>query len=891
MKPGKTPQAQAQAQAQPVVKRPRGRPRKLRNNTVDTAILLSDSDREDGDAADKQVPQKDKKRPWTKVESPAQSPALKRPVSSRASAVPPPAAASAAQAELDRLLQHLESEKTMRADAEAVKADLQKRLEEKDASWVAEMAAQTTPLQLQLQRIAKEKRDSDAVCKILEARLQEALDKEQDHQASLIEPQPAAPNNNKEEVEVRIREKDALISNQAAEVERLKGVEVARTKELAGANQKATALTETLKALTVRHGAATKMIQEHETRIQHLTHALSKSMNFPATAGEARTAVTNTLAQANMRIAQAEHQIKDAREKVADLQRKLVASTEERVTLEKKLTETEGKLGETEVQLAQAKKPVVTVTEAVGAAKGQAPGPEQTAPSQAQVIIHNLRHGQSIMVEERKASLLEIKHLQDTVAGLEKEKLQWTAANHENSPLLQQLGEQKAQVSALQRCKKEWEEASTVGAREMASLRQRLEGNTKEIDALQRERARLTGVLAATRNELMLIGGNQEAQAKTMATVQQERDDLVRKHQSVVDQHAALRAEISQAGPSLAAKNEEVRALKDKMEKGKVAFTADIQALVVKLRDKVQQLALRDSDARGLQRTVDVLRLDVARQESETNTVKEQLLQRNARIVHNDQTIAEQQTQIQDLQKAVSTLSAEKTKLNDDLAAETDNLHQSERRLTQLTADNENLKISTSTRAQETEILRKELSIVKVENDNLKKEVATGAAEIHTLKAQLASPSDTTTTLTEQPSCTPASKDDEETDTPHPTVTDLLAAKTLSDQTITALQTEVQHLTTQLSNATTTPTDVEDLQARITQLAEANSSLEKDRQEQAAEADTLRSRLAEVKDETEALEEDLRKRDGCLERMRGFVNSLPKWMESTMGKPGAGGSS
>ena len=881
MKPGKT----TQAQAQPVVKRPRGRPRKPRNNTVDTAILLSDSDGEDDDAANKQVSQKDKKRSWSKVESPTPSPALKRPASSRASALPPPAAASAAQAESDRLQQQLDSEKTMRADAEAVKANLQKRLDEKDASWAAEMAAQTMPLQLQLQRIAKEKRDLDARCKILEARLQKALDKDQEHQASVLEPQPAAPNN-KEEVEAQIREKDTLISNQAAEVERLKGAEVARTKELTEANQKATALSETLKGLTARHDAATKLIQEHETRIQHLTHALSTTMNFPTASGEARATVNNTLAQANMRIAQAERQVKDAREMAADLQSKLAASAEERAMMEKRLAATEGKLAETEGQLARLTKPVVAVKEVVGVARSQAPGNEQTVPTQAQVIIHNLRHGQSIMAEERKASLLEIKRLQDIVAELEKEKLQWTAAGDEKSALLEQLDEQKAQVLALQSCKQKWEETSRVVAGEMATLRQRCDEKTKEAGALQRERARLTGVLAG----YMLTQRDREARDQAMATAQQERDDLAQKHQSTVDQLSALRAEISQIGPSLAAKNEEVRALKDKMEKGKVAFTADIQALVVKLREKTQQLALKDSNAWALQRSLDILRVAVAKLESETNTLKEQLLQRTALIAHNDQTMAEQQKQIQDLQKAVSILTAEKTKLNDDLTAETDKLHQIEHRLTQLAANNENLKVSTSTRAQETEILRKELSIVKAENDKLNKEIATGAAEIHTLEAQLASAPDTTTSPTSLPSCTPAPNDDNKTDTPPPTITDLLAAKALADQTITTLQTEIQNLTTQLSNTTTAaPTDdVEALQARITQLTEANSSLEREGQAQAAEADKLRARLAEVKDETEALEEDLRKRDGCLERMRGFVNSLPKWMESTISKSGSG---
>ncbi len=44
----------------------------------------------------------------------------------------------------------------------------------------------------------------------------------------------------------------------------------------------------------------------------------------------------------------------------------------------------------------------------------------------------------------------------------------------------------------------------------------------------------------------------------------------------------------------------------------------------------------------------------------------------------------------------------------------------------------------------------------------------------------------------------------------------------------------------------------------------------------------LKAQLEEVQYETEVLEENLRKRDDCLERMKAFVSSLPRWMESTL---------
>ena len=897
MKAGKA----TEAEAQPVAKRPRGRPRKPRNNTADTAILLSDSDREDEDAADKQVPQKDKKRPWTKVESPAPSPALKRAVSTRASALPPPAAVSAAQTEIDRLQQQLASEKSMRADAEAAKADLQKILEEKDASWAAEMAAQTMPLQLQLQRTAKEKRDLDARCTTLEARLQEALDKDQQRQTSVIEPQPTAPN--KEEVEAELREKDAVISNQAAEVERLKGVEVARTKDLSEACQKVKTLTETQKGLTARHGAATKLIQEHETRIQHLTHALSTTMNFPTSAGEARTTVNNTLAQANMRIALAERQAKGAREMAADLQRKLVASTEERATLEKRLAATEGKLAEAEGHLMRAKQPMVAGNKAVGSVITQAPGHEQTAPTQAQVIIHNLRHGQSIMAEERKASLLEIKRLQDLVAGLEKEKLQGTAANDEKNLLLQQLDEAKAQVSALQSCKQKWEEASKTVAGEMASLRQRCDEKTKQVEELKHDKERHMAAVAHFRNQHRLALQGCEARDQALASAQQEKDDLAQKHQSAVDQLSALRAEIAQAGPSLAAKSEEVRALKEKMEKGKVAFAADIQRMVIKLRDKAQQLDAKDREVRGLQMTVDNLRDVLTKLESGSTACMTKLSQRNAEVSQYQQAMAQQQTQIHSLQQAVAALTAERTRLNHELAAGRDKLDQTDSQFAQVLAD----KASRVTKEDELEMLRNQLSIAEAEIEHLKKEIAARVAETDTLKTQLASPPDTTTTPPED-SHTPTSKNTDnpnEADTPPPTLASLLADKAAYLQTITDLQARIQELTAQPPTTTTTAPDadadadadatsstptntstsppddqssdiesVESLQARIAQLTRTNSSLERERDEQAEEAEALKARVVRVEEHTAALREKLGRREGCLERVRGYVSAL-----------------
>ncbi|KAL2115200.1 hypothetical protein VTJ04DRAFT_10863 [Mycothermus thermophilus] len=64
---------------QPVVKRPRGRPRKPRNNTIETAIVLSDSDDDDARSTPAPAPSGlAQKRPQNNIESPAKAPASKR---------------------------------------------------------------------------------------------------------------------------------------------------------------------------------------------------------------------------------------------------------------------------------------------------------------------------------------------------------------------------------------------------------------------------------------------------------------------------------------------------------------------------------------------------------------------------------------------------------------------------------------------------------------------------------------------------------------------------------------------------------------------------------------------------------------------------------------------
>jgi hypothetical protein len=59
-----------------------------------------------------------------------------------------------------------------------------------------------------------------------------------------------------------------------------------------------------------RHSATTKMIQEHENRIQHLTQALTEAKKLPA-ATDGTHATAQKSHETEERLAQAEHQNAD----------------------------------------------------------------------------------------------------------------------------------------------------------------------------------------------------------------------------------------------------------------------------------------------------------------------------------------------------------------------------------------------------------------------------------------------------------------------------------------------------------------------------------------------------------------------------------------------------
>ncbi|KAK3302974.1 uncharacterized protein B0T15DRAFT_504255 [Chaetomium strumarium] len=290
----------AQAPAQPTVKRPRGRPRKPRNNTVDTAIVLSDDDddddddddnEEDDDAMPKKVLWDTKKRSLGKVESPASAPSAKR----RA------ADSSSLRAELDELKEELASERELLSDARAEKSRLAHLLEEKEASWGAELAVQMAPFQLQIQKLVQEREALESKCQSLQQQLDMALggcQEDQDPDSALSD-----------DLTTRVQQQRGIIATQSKEIADLEELEEEREKEVAEAHQKIALLTQTVRELTAQHEGSSKLPHEQHKTIQQLQDDLAQSEMLRSQAEESLHATTKKLGQVEEELTKSERKL------------------------------------------------------------------------------------------------------------------------------------------------------------------------------------------------------------------------------------------------------------------------------------------------------------------------------------------------------------------------------------------------------------------------------------------------------------------------------------------------------------------------------------------------------------------------------------------------------
>ncbi|KAK4153149.1 hypothetical protein C8A00DRAFT_15596 [Chaetomidium leptoderma] len=751
MKPGK----KAQAQAPTAVKRPRGRPRKPRNNTADTAIVLSDSESAREDAANNQASRDSLKRPSTKVETPTPAPNPKRLAGSRNEPVlSPPDSKTvspvAERAELGHVQQQLASEKKRRADAEADKAEMQRLLEEKDSSWASEMAAQRMLIQAQLQKFVHEKQLLEAACKDLETRLEVASGKNQEYEASLSALMSTAPTN--DETEARIREKDALINNQAADIEKLKQIDAARGEELGWASQEVTTVTEDFLALTTRHAAAIKLTQEHETKIRHLTHELSeaKRKNAAVTADNTRTAASNI--ETEQRLAQAERQHAGTKANVADLQCKLAAS-------EEKL---------------------------------------QTSSASASKDMATLRR-------------------------------------------------------QLEKYKKALAVSSEEATKRTASLQKELNNHKEKVHNLQRDA------------ELARIGYKRLVDEATTREAQ-IRDKIAQMTHDL----AVSEAEVKKLCESLAKQS----TAKDSLEKDMAVQGTKLMRVQAELKKEHLAMVAKQQEVQVFRQNKEMTQMMLAKLENEIEAQREALQQRNILVAQKEQIITANRAGIQQLRETVSTVTAEKTKVKDDIAVERGKCLQLSAQLAQLMYENEALKTANTEKDQAIGHLRERLVEVDHKREAIYKQLTAERAEVaKKLQFELSA----SATALQQLHQAAATANE---DTFRKNLATLEAEKATADELATALDAQVKQLTTQIADAAASAD--RDAEERVAKLTQANTELEKERAAQAAELERLKQKLAEVAEAVEALEEDLIRKDGCIGKVREFVKGLPEWMNSTL---------
>ncbi|KAL2140497.1 hypothetical protein VTI28DRAFT_3740 [Corynascus sepedonium] len=389
------------AQTPGPTKKRRGRPRKAKNNTADTAIVLSDS--EPGGSSPNQV---DKKRPsdHPEVLSPAQS--SKRPATSPSISIK---ATLFTREEIDRINQQLASERKLRAGAEKKQAELQAFLDQKNASWAADLAAQMTPLRLELQQLAKEKNDlADKYDEVLlrNAKLQGILVKNQESDVNANKLGPAASEKPSYQVtdthlvetkECLVRAERQLLDKDAEIIELRHNINV-KEKTISTLNEN---LTESNKSWIEAENKWRKAADEL-TALGAIRREVEEKLNI----------VQQTLAMTET----------DRRECEAKTEQQLAIMAKKQKQREVQLKAKEEHLEEIEELLRQSKE-----------------------------IINGLKRENTTMVEQIQAQSEEIGALQESIAALEQEKQQLTHAVADNGsfPHRERLNNMRKLVTML----------------------------------------------------------------------------------------------------------------------------------------------------------------------------------------------------------------------------------------------------------------------------------------------------------------------------------------------------------------------------------------------------------------------------------------------------------
>ncbi|KAL2179586.1 uncharacterized protein P884DRAFT_194545 [Thermothelomyces heterothallicus CBS 202.75] len=819
-----------------VTKRPRGRPRKAKGNTADTAIVLSDSESERISRS-----RLNRKRPSSEVDPDELSPTTKRPATSAST---PISGISSTRFELDQLHRQLACEKKLRADAERKEAELQAELDQREASWAADLAAHTTPLQNELQRLAKEKNDLIAEYEKVKARLRAASDGDKDHEVDVNIAERCMPDtvNSKD----KIQDKNLLEARE----------------RLAEAERKILDLQRDLDASrSIRSKVEKDLVVSGEKR-KEAEDKLREMVEKLAAEKKAREAAEDSLRTTREEITAVEIRRKEGEEKTLQ---QLTIMVNKRKQAEDKLKMKEQHLEETEKMLHRSKE-----------------------------IISRFERQQAAMVGEAQARLKQMATLESRVAALERENWQLSqgvskkSPHHrkepahlagENDALRRQLAAQEILLSKLPHEHNQGiplparasEGARTLkmqpGAQKGMMLAAASDNVGRQMTDQQHESNKGCENAAKSTEEELRCLGHQHAQGP----------------HNVACAEPELRHRIAQLSRILEVRDNELLHLRQSLVKQTLGGdTSDrddgqlrIRLLQVEeqLREKNNVVATQNLEAGKMRETISALRAGVTKLETELGSHRQGLQQCAAQLASKDEDIATKQGQITQLHRTISSLKKERTQLKDELSIQKRRVQQLGNPLAQHNNNESEALNTTFTKDNEETVasLHQQRFETGHEKDTLQHQIAAEASDVDTLRSQLADATATIERLTEAAATREAAIAALQAD-----IRTVAAREGTANEVIVTLELENAGLQARL---TATTSQTARLREEMAGLAESNAELQRDRRLGAAELEGLRSKLAELMAEGQVLEEHLAKRDGCLERMRELLRTMPQGMD------------
>ncbi|KAK3901275.1 hypothetical protein C8A05DRAFT_35054 [Staphylotrichum tortipilum] len=882
----------------PATKRPRGRPRKQKNNTIDTAIILSDSEAEEDDDA---PVEQTNKRPLSRVESPMPPPRSKRPAQGVAGpSAPTTGAMAAAQSEIEELHRLLDAESRRRADLENQKTTLRALLQEKEASWAADLAAQTVPLQVQLLKLAKDKEHLSTACRDLDQKLLLAA-KDRDAQLAT---QKAAQDSQEimADMKAQMLAKDNVIKDQVATIQQLKDIAASRLQDLGEADERIAALTQAMQGFATRHAAATKLIKEHEAQIQALTEALSASNNSPG-ASEG----TESGCKA----------IEDTAEKLRDTGRQSLDSTSD---LPEQLlpsdTAPEGTSGaaqesisETEQKMTAAKKQLAVVRgkHTLMAMEDETAGhviPSHTTAS----IISALGTERATLHNQFKVSTTNIVQLEDTVARLQEDKIQLEHANQQHH---EEHQKQVGEAAASSQHKSDTKATASGQVGELSTLMEQPEQQDSMTVALGSHDCQFAGFKDPAKFHPAATNQPCESQLSAMAALQIEKQHMFQKYQNAVEEADELRGELAKVAPDLADKAQELAQLKGKLEHGKEQWRADIRCLATKLRDQTRLVETKEQEAEQLRQKLEAARADATELDTEIKAQCADLVRRQVVITHQANAIKDNRAEIEQLRESASGVTADQSTLHEQLTSAKAQIQDLQAQLNKLTTENDGFREKTQALKLKMAELATHLAASNTERDALNTRLGASKTEAAFLRAQLAGLTQSAAIFAASSQGGPANVQHQRQGTPSGSPALPALCPTLNSPLMfhpprpnsqplpsrpptpvnpiraptphTAVRTENTTLRKSHDALTTTLTNLHNehaaLVTRLTAHQNENARLSEENNAQRAEIQRLRGRLREVEEcarEVEGLLSGERER---MERVRGWVGQFPGWRE------------